>query len=113
MEIFSNLLSNALKFTKEGHIHFGYYVKGNQLEFYVEDTGIGIQEEMHEEIFKRFRQVESSANRQFGGSGLGLSISKAFVELLGGKVWLTSKPDEGSTFYFSIPYQKTNLTNRE
>jgi PAS domain S-box-containing protein len=108
MEVFSNLLNNALKFTKEGHVHFGYHVKGDQLEFYVEDTGIGIPGEMHTEIFKRFRQVESNVSRQFGGSGLGLSISKAYVELLGGKIWINSQPGEGSTLYFTIPYKKVD-----
>jgi len=84
-------------------------VKGSQLEFYVEDSGIGISKELHDEIFKRFRQVESSDSRQFGGSGLGLSISKSYVELLGGKIWLDSELDKGSRFYFTIPYKKTQM----
>jgi PAS domain S-box-containing protein len=108
LQIISNLLVNAFKFTKEGHIFFGYIVKDNNLEFYVEDTGIGISPEMHQEIFKRFRQVETTPNRHYGGSGLGLSISKAYVELLGGKLWLTSEVGKGATFYFTLPYKKTN-----
>lgn len=107
-EILSNLIGNALKFTKEGFVNFGYNVKESFLEFYIEDSGIGIPLEMHEEIFKRFRQIEIK-DAQFGGSGLGLSISKAHVELLGGKIWLTSEPEKGTVFYFTIPYKKTNI----
>jgi PAS domain S-box-containing protein len=107
IQIISNLLSNALKFTKQGSINFGYAVKNNYLEFYVKDTGIGIPPEMYEEIFKRFRQVENTLAREYGGSGLGLSISKAYVELLGGKIWLISELDEGSIFCFTVPYKKT------
>ncbi len=109
IQILTNLVGNALKFTKKGHVHFGYTIKENEIEFFTEDTGIGISPDMHEEIFKRFRQVEFAATRQFGGSGLGLSISKAYVELLGGKIWLTSKPGVGSSFYFNIPLNKNQV----
>ncbi len=122
-QVLSNLIGNALKFTEHGRVEFGYALKEHNLEFYIEDTGIGIPAEMHETIFQRFRQVEISTSRQFGGSGLGLSISKAYVELLGGKMWLKSEPENlpadplrqsyseaskagGSTFYFTIPYKK-------
>jgi PAS domain S-box-containing protein len=108
IQIISNLLSNAFKFTKQGLIHFGYLVKDKYLEFYIKDTGIGIPDEMHEEIFERFRQVETSMAREYGGSGLGLSIAKAYVELLGGNIWLTSKLGAGSIFHFTIPYNKTD-----
>jgi len=108
IQILTNLVGNALKFTKQGSVDFRYEVKGNQLEFYVKDTGIGIPPEMHNEIFNRFRQVETTSARQFGGSGLGLSISKAYVELLGGKIWLTSEPEKGSTFYFTLPLKAAN-----
>lgn len=104
--ILTNLIGNALKFTHSGQVNFGYRLKETFIEFFVEDTGIGISPEMHDEIFKRFRQVEITANRKFGGSGLGLSISKAYVELLGGKIWLTSELGKGSTFFFTIPYRK-------
>lgn len=106
IQILTNLVGNALKFTKKGHVNFGYTIKGDEIEFFTEDTGIGIAPDMHEEIFKRFRQVEFAATRQFGGSGLGLSISKAYVELLGGKIWLTSTLGKGSSFYFNIPLDK-------
>lgn len=102
-QILNCLIDNALKFTKHGHISYGVELKNEEYEFHVKDTGIGISEEMHEDIFKRFRQVERSLMREYGGSGLGLSISKAYVELLGGKIWLKSEPNTGSTFYFTIP----------
>ncbi len=104
-QILSNLISNAIKFTKQGYVNFGYSLKGNTLEFFVEDTGIGIPAQMHDEIFKRFRQVETMVARIYGGSGLGLSISKAYVELMGGKIWLKSEVEKGSTFYFTISHK--------
>lgn len=107
-QILTNLIGNALKFTQQGFINFGYLVKNNKLEFYVEDSGIGIPLNMQEIIFKRFRQVETTDSRNFGGSGLGLSISKAYVEMLGGKMWLSSEMGKGSAFYFTIPYKNTN-----
>ncbi len=115
-QILTNLITNALKFTHEGYVEFGYNLKNNELEFYVRDTGIGIKPEMQEQIFERFIQVETGLTRRYGGNGLGLSISKGFVELLDGKFWLQSELDKGSTFYFTIPYKpvhevdKTNST---
>lgn len=106
IQILTNLIENALKFTTKGHVRFGYKMKNNEIEFFVEDTGIGIDPSMHDEIFKRFRQVENSLSRQFGGSGLGLSISKAYVELLGGRIWVKSGLEKGSTFYFTLPLNK-------
>jgi PAS domain S-box-containing protein len=108
--ILSNLINNALKFTSDGSVEFGYKFHGNELKFYVKDTGIGIDPSMHEEIFKRFRQVEITESRRFGGSGLGLSISKGYVELIGGKIWLNSVPEFGSVFHFTIPYNKIGET---
>jgi signal transduction histidine kinase/ActR/RegA family two-component response regulator len=108
VKVLTNLIDNALKFTKKGSVNFGYTIKNNELEFFVEDTGIGIASEMHKEIFIRFRQVESTIAREFGGSGLGLSISKAYVELLGGKIWLVSELDKGSIFYFTIPLKRAD-----
>ena len=105
-QILTNLINNALKFTQEGYIELGYSVEGNYLKFFVKDTGIGIPQEKYEEIFKRFSQLNLAKNYQYGGSGLGLSISKAYVELLGGKIWIHSSLGKGSTFYFTIPYTK-------
>ncbi|OFY91631.1 MAG: hypothetical protein A2266_04820 [Bacteroidetes bacterium RIFOXYA12_FULL_40_10] len=107
-QILTNLIGNAFKFTRQGYINFGYKVKGKQLEFYVGDSGIGIAKDMQEKIFNRFRQVETSDTRYFGGSGLGLSISKAYVEMLGGKMWLSSELGKGSVFYFTTPYKRSN-----
>jgi PAS domain S-box-containing protein len=109
IQIISNLLGNALKFTKKGSIDFGYAVKDKYLEFYFKDTGIGIPKDLQEKVFERFRQVETTMSREYEGAGLGLSISKAYVELLGGKIWLTSRLGEGSVFYFTIPYNKVSL----
>lgn len=110
-QILSNLLANALKFTHEGFIEFGYLLKGNKLEFYVKDSGIGIKQEFHGKIFERFRQGDKSINKLYGGTGLGLAISKAFVELLGGKIWVQSEFGKGSTFYFTLPYKPANRVN--
>jgi PAS domain S-box-containing protein len=104
IQILSNLINNASKFTRKGRIDFGYAMKDGNLEFFVKDTGIGIPPEHHEKIFERFFQVDNLVSRKFGGTGLGLSICKAYVELLGGKIWLTSNPDEGTDFRFTIPY---------
>ena len=104
IQILSNLINNATKFTREGRIDFGYTLKDGNLEFFVKDTGIGIPPEHHEKIFERFFQVDNLISRKFGGTGLGLSICKAYVELLGGKIWVISNPGEGTDFRFTIPY---------
>jgi len=106
IQVFSNLLNNALRFTREGRIELGYVLRGDMVEFFVSDTGIGIAPENHEKVFERFFQVEGPSSKQYSGTGLGLSISKAYVGLLGGKIWLISKPGKGTLFCFSIPYTK-------
>jgi PAS domain S-box-containing protein len=103
-QVLTNLLNNALKFTDEGEIEFGYLLKGDALEFYVRDSGIGIPVVLHEKIFEPFLQVETEISYYFGGTGLGLSISRKLTELLGGKIWLESQPGTGSVFYFTLPY---------
>lgn len=105
-QVLSNLIGNALKFTRQGHIKFGYTLKVDMLEFFVEDSGIGISAEKQSIIFERFRQVETDLSRQAGGTGLGLSISKALVNKMGGDIWVKSETYFGSTFFFSIPYVK-------
>ena len=102
--ILTNLVRNAIKFTYEGSIEFGYEKKGEYLEFFVKDTGIGIPKYQKELIFERFRQGSESHNRGYEGSGLGLSIAKSYVEMLGGEIWVESEEGKGSTFYFTIPY---------
>jgi PAS domain S-box-containing protein len=105
-QILSNLLGNAIKFTEQGTIDFGYTLTEDNkyIEFYVSDTGIGIQKKNHKKIFGRFQQADPSITRKYGGTGLGLSISKELSRLLGGKMWLRSEPGKGSAFYFKIPY---------
>lgn len=107
VQVLSNLLNNAFKFTPKGHIKFGYTLKDKNLQFFVEDTGIGISAELHHKIFEQFRQAELGLTRQYGGTGLGLAISKNLVNLLGGDIWIKSQKKKGSTFYFTIPYKKS------
>ena len=103
-QIFFNLLSNALKFTSEGLIVFGFKTDNEgEIEFFVKDTGAGIPYEFQPVLFERFRQADDSLSRSHGGAGLGLAISKGLVELMGGKMWFESKPERGSSFYFSLP----------
>ncbi|NTW84312.1 MAG: PAS domain S-box protein [Chlorobiaceae bacterium] len=104
-QIVTNLVHNALKFTKQGHIDFGYSKKEGELEFYVTDTGSGIHADMKEKIFERFWQADSSLSRSQEGAGLGLSIVKAFTEMLGGMVHFESNEDGGSRFMFTLPYR--------
>ena len=106
-QILVNLVGNAFKFTSSGYIEFGYILKNEKyLEFYVEDTGIGIPKEKINIIFDRFVQADISPSRKYSGSGLGLAISRGFVELLGGTMRAESEEDKGSTFYFTLPYEK-------
>ena len=112
--ILTNLVKNAIKFTREGSIDFGYnVVKGisgsdpeqpGEIEFFVKDTGIGIPKDMQAAIFDRFIQADICDKLALQGAGLGLSISKAYIEMLGGKIRVESEPGEGSVFYFTIPY---------
>ncbi|WP_291105166.1 MULTISPECIES: PAS domain S-box protein [unclassified Flavobacterium] len=102
--ILTNLVRNAFKYCDEGGIEFGYNLKGKHLEFFVKDTGIGIPDNRQQAIFDRFIQADVTDTRAFQGAGLGLSISKAYVEILGGKIWVESEEGKGSTFYFTIPY---------
>jgi len=102
-QVLSNLILNAFKFTDEGQVSFGVTRSKNELLFFVQDTGIGIAKDNYEMIFNRFSQVEGFAKRKYGGNGLGLAISKAYVEKMGGKIWVESTLGKGSTFYFTLP----------
>lgn len=104
LQILANLVNNAIKFTQRGSVTFGYTLKKNELEFFVSDTGLGIPEDQFSRIFDRFYQIEDPNILKTVGTGLGLSISKGYVELLGGKIWLTSVPGAGTTFFFTVPY---------
>ncbi|MDP2721752.1 MAG: ATP-binding protein [Bacteroidales bacterium] len=101
--ILTNLVKNAIKYSEKGTIELGYDKKNEYLEFYVKDSGIGIDSHRQKAIFERFVQADISDEHAYQGAGLGLSISKAYVEMLGGKLWVESKKGIGSTFYFTIP----------
>lgn len=102
-QIITNLVGNAIKFTDEGFVEIGYRIKGDNIEFYVRDSGIGIPADHQRLVFERFGQVKEAASYNLSGTGLGLTISKNLVEMLGGRMWLDSFPGEGSTFWFTIP----------
>uniref|UniRef100_UPI0030EFA2B7 ATP-binding protein n=1 Tax=uncultured Flavobacterium sp. TaxID=165435 RepID=UPI0030EFA2B7 len=110
--ILTNLVKNAIKHTEEGTIKFGYIKKDNFLQFFVEDTGIGIPKDRMEAIFKRFIQADVTNKMALQGAGLGLSISKAYAEMLGGQLWVESKEGVGSTFYFTLPCFKEPLVEK-
>lgn len=101
--ILTNLIKNALKYTDCGLIEFGCKIKGQVLEFYVKDTGVGIPEDKQSSIFDRFIQADVKGRKTVEGTGLGLAISKHFVNMLGGEIWLESQENKGSSFYFTIP----------
>ncbi|MDA3882079.1 MAG: ATP-binding protein [Bacteroidales bacterium] len=111
--ILTNLVKNAIKYSEAGSIELGYDKKGEDLEFYVKDSGIGIDSNRQEAIFERFIQADISDKMARQGAGLGLSISKAYVEILGGKIWVQSEKGLGSTFYFTIPYATEILKTDE
>lgn len=114
--ILTNLVKNAIKYSNEGTIELGYELFAGaapalplsgkaMLQFYVKDTGLGIPKEKHKAIFERFIQADNSNTKTYQGAGLGLAITKAYVEMLGGKIWVESEEGIGSTFYFTLPYQ--------
>jgi PAS domain S-box-containing protein len=101
--ILINLIKNAIKFTRDGFVEFGCEKQDGQFKFFVKDCGVGIERENLDIIFERFRQASESLSRPYEGAGLGLSISKAYVEILGGKIWAESELGKGSVFYFTLP----------
>ncbi len=111
-QIIINLITNAIKFTDEGHIAFGYAIDEIQKKiiFTIKDTGLGIDKDNHKHIFDRFKQVDNDASIKAGGLGLGLAISKAYVDMMGGMITLESTVNEGSVFSFSIPLQYDELS---
>jgi PAS domain S-box-containing protein len=115
-QILSNLLDNAVKFSNEGEIHFGYLIKDEKVEFFVKDPGIGIAPDKQKLIFERFRQADEGHTRKYGGTGLGLPISRGLVNILGGSIWMESIKNRGSNFYFTIPYKtemKTSTSEKD
>ncbi len=103
LAILTNLIKNALKYTKEGSIIIGYRRKNKLLEFFVKDTGIGIAKDRQNAIFERFIQADIKDRDAYEGAGLGLAITKAYVNMLGGKIRVESEEGKGSTFYFTLP----------
>lgn len=102
-QILSNLLENALKFTEQGKIEFGYEIQDTKIEFFVSDTGIGITEKQKPYLFDRFRKMDSNENNIYRGTGLGLAICKHIVEKMCGDIWFETEPLKGTTFYFTVP----------
>ena len=115
-QVLANLFSNAVKFTPNGEVVVEVAPAGSrtknvsELHFSVRDSGIGIPEDRLDRLFKSFSQVDSSTTRKFGGTGLGLAISKRLVEAMGGRIWVESRPDEGTTFHFTIPARPAHPT---
>jgi len=100
-QVLDNLLSNACKFTPQGTVRFGFESKNNVIQFYVQDTGIGVSPEKASTIFRRFGKVNDFVQ----GTGLGLTICRLLVEKMGGRIWIRSKLRHGTTFYFTLPQQ--------
>ena len=98
----SCLISNGIKFTSNGSVSYGYTMEDGYITFFVRDTGIGIRKELHDTIFTSFRQAENVLERKYDGVGVGLTLCKGYVDMLGGKIWLESAPNEGSTFFFRL-----------
>lgn len=110
-QVLNNLVNNAIKFTDEGNVEIVCTLEEEQLHFSVKDTGIGIAPEFHNLIFERFRQVNLNSVREHSGNGLGLAISKAYIELMGGRIELESELRKGSHFSFVIPYKPVSRTS--
>ncbi len=102
-QIFGHLIRNAIKFTLKGDVEFGYEIQDNDILFYVNDTGIGVKSEQNELIYERFRQGDEGVSRGYEGTGLGLSVAKAFVDKLGGRIGHSPNSPQGTIFWFSLP----------
>ncbi|MBN2485659.1 MAG: response regulator [Bacteroidales bacterium] len=109
-QVINNLVDNAIKYTERGSINVNCKIENNSLIFMVKDTGIGISTDNLGIIFDRFRKIEGMTDKLYRGTGLGLSITKKIIEMLNGKIWVESEPEVGSTFYFTLPYQPTQLS---
>jgi len=102
-KVLHQLIDNAVKFTSHGYITVGYEKKDQEFHIFVKDSGVGISDENKQQIFGDFLQEDNADTRQFQGTGIGLSIAKGLIELLGGNIWLDSQKGKGSTFYVSVP----------
>ncbi len=106
-KVLNNLIGNAIKFTDKGYIEFGYSLNSDHfIQFYVKDTGIGLPAGKEEEIFNRFSKFSHSDEKLYGGTGIGLTIARHLVKHMGGDIWVEPQPTPGTTFYFTIPFQK-------
>lgn len=105
----TKLINNAIFYTRRGEVVFGCKLEEDNLYFYVEDTGSGIPDEYQDVVFNHFRQIIAGKTQGYGANGLGLVITKSYVEMMGGKIWLNSIPGEGSKFMFTIPYKPTTV----
>ena len=112
-QILHNLLGNAIKFTEKGQVEISAKVMNQRLELVVSDTGIGIEEDKFSRIFESFEQAEGSTGRIYGGTGLGLAVTKQLVELHGGEIWVKSKLEQGSQFFFTLPIAEENASHSE
>ena len=111
-KVLDHLIDNAVKFTRTGTVSIGYKLHADQIQIFVKDTGIGIPAEKQDKIFESFQQGDMSATRGYEGSGLGLSIARGFVNLMGGKIWLYSVQGIGSTFRFSLPFESRPMPDQ-
>ncbi len=114
-QVLKNLINNAVKYTEAGHVEFGYNLAGKEkAEFFVRDTGIGINPGYEDEIFTPFRsRLLDPGGKPAKGAGLGLSVSKNLVELMGGNMWHETWPGKGTCFYFSLPVERTSFIKRK
>lgn len=114
-QVFSNLIKNAIDFveSEKGEITIGAKNEKNMVKFFVKDNGVGISENNQKEIFKKFYQIDTSTSRKRNGSGLGLAICKGIIEGLGGKIWVESKENVGTIFYFEVPKQPIRLNSKK
>ena len=108
-KILGALLSNAYKFTHKGHVAFGATVLGDRVRYSVQDSGIGIPDDALALIFEEFRQLDGTSTRQYGGSGLGLTLARRFARLLGGDIQVESRAGEGTTFMVDLPLGMTSV----
>ncbi|MFA6102443.1 MAG: ATP-binding protein [Victivallaceae bacterium] len=112
-QILTNLVSNAVKYTFNGGVDVGFDMRNGEIEFYVKDTGIGIPEDEQKRIFENFYRGVQVRNAAIGGTGLGLNIARELVELLGGRIGVSSMPGQGARFYFTIPAEQADELHSE